>query len=211
MRYIRWAKTRRRYLYTTALVLLALCISLRPLQADSYDNAYDETFRVASGRFTPQHDWHWLKAQCYQESLLHPRAVSSAGAMGLCQFMPGTWSEVSERLRLRASPFNPRANATAAAYYMGRLERQWFVKRSLREKQKLAQASYNAGLGNILKAQRKCNDALLWNDIEPCLGYRETRDYVTRIERWYVDMRTQEDARKTVTDSAARPAVPEPH
>jgi membrane-bound lytic murein transglycosylase F len=105
---------------------------------------------------------------------------------------------VSERLGISASVFNPKANATAAAYYMGRLERVWYRRRTLRERQKLAQASYNAGTGNILRAQEECNDALIWEEIEPCLGYEETRTYIIRIERWYKEL---EDARKATAKS----------
>jgi membrane-bound lytic murein transglycosylase F len=102
--------------------------------------------------------------------------------------MPGTWSEMSKGLGITASVFNPKANSYVAAYYMGRLERQWTSERPLREKQKLAQASYNAGFGNILKAQKQCNGALFWRDIEPCLGYHETSVYVRKIEFYYIDM-----------------------
>jgi len=68
---------------------------------------------------------------------------------------------------------------------MGRLDGQWHSPRPRLERLKLAQASYNAGLGNILKAQKKCNGALLWAEIEPCLGFSETRDYVILIDKHY--------------------------
>lgn len=155
---------------------------------DGYPAEYDPYLRYSSERFLPQYEWRWLKAQCFQESLLNPRAVSSAGAMGLCQFMPGTWNEVSTRLNLNASVFNPKANSIAAGYYMGRLVRQWTVRRSDIERLKLGQASYNAGLGSILRAQKKCNNAVLWKDIFPCLGYQETKDYVRLIAKHYNTM-----------------------
>jgi membrane-bound lytic murein transglycosylase F len=99
--------------------------------------------------------------------------------------MPGTWSEVSQALNLNASPFNPKANALAASFYMGRLDSQWSSPRPRLERLKLSQASYNAGLGNILKAQKKCGGPLLWVEIEPCLGFAETRDYVILINKHY--------------------------
>jgi membrane-bound lytic murein transglycosylase F len=99
--------------------------------------------------------------------------------------MPGTWAEVSEALNLRASVYDPKANAIAAAYYMGKLGQKWILKRRDIERLRLAQASYNGGLGNVLAAQKRCNDALLWKDIEPCVTARETREYVTRIAHWY--------------------------
>lgn len=147
--------------------------------------SYDDDFRSASIRFLPQYRWEWLKSQCYQESAFDTRAISPAGAMGLCQFMPRTWDEVTKILGFSASPFDPKANTIAASYYMGRLVREWNRGRPDVERLRLAQASYNGGLGTILKAQTRCNDALLWKDIAPCVLARETREYVPRIAKWY--------------------------
>jgi membrane-bound lytic murein transglycosylase F len=99
--------------------------------------------------------------------------------------MPRTWDEVTRILGINASPFDPKANALAASYYMGRLVREWDRDRPDIQRLRLAQASYNGGLGNVLKAQTRCNDALLWEDIMPCVAARETREYVGRIARWY--------------------------
>jgi membrane-bound lytic murein transglycosylase MltF len=81
--------------------------------------------------------------------------------------------------------FNPKANAIAAAYYMGTLGRQWSSPRPDKERLRLAQASYNAGFRNILNAQEKCGGALFWKDIEPCLGFSETTKYVIKIEFYF--------------------------
>ncbi len=79
----------------------------------------------------------------------------------------------------------------AGAYYMAKLRRAWLRDRPIAERQDLAQASYNAGLGNILKAQRLCGDARAWTAVRECLhlvtGPRnasETRAYVDHIKRW---------------------------
>lgn len=186
------AQTPSRARFIMALVLLLSAIWSPRLQADLSDTRYDYAIHTSAERFLPAYDWRWLKAQCYQESLLDPRAVSIAGAMGLCQLMPSTWHAISEKLRLNASPINPKANALAAGYYMGRLIGQWHRDRANIEKLRLAQASYNAGLGSVLNAQKRCHDALLWRCIEPCLGYPETRNYVIKIERWYNQLTTVE-------------------
>lgn len=75
---------------------------------------------------------------------------------------------------------------------MARLRNTWRRDRSPTERNPLAQASYNAGTGNILKAQARCNDAKLWPAIEPCLEAvtgpqfsHETRTYVQRIGQWW--------------------------
>ena len=150
-----------------------------------YPHVYDPELQYAATRFLSEHEWFWLKAQCYQESTLKPTAVSSVGAKGLCQFMDATWNEVSGSLRLRASVFNPKANALAAGWYMQQLRSRWISERPEEDRLRLAQASYNAGLGSLLRFQRACGGAALWREIEPCISFRETRDYVIRIDRHY--------------------------
>ena len=56
----------------------------------------------------------------------------------------------------------------------------------------LAAASYNAGAGHLIKAQRACNNARNYPEIIICLpditGHHanETKDYVRKIvTRWY--------------------------
>ncbi len=44
--------------------------------------------------------------------------VSSAGAMGLMQLMPGTWAEMRRRLGLGADPHAPRDNILAGTLYL---------------------------------------------------------------------------------------------
>lgn len=48
-----------------------------------------------------------LRAQIEQESRFHPNAVSSAGAMGLAQVMPGTLRAIEKRVGRKLDPFNP--------------------------------------------------------------------------------------------------------
>lgn len=172
---------------------------LEPIQSDEpiiepspYPGNFDDSFRNATARFMPKYRWHWSKAQCYQESLLVPRAVSHAGAMGICQFMPGTWREVSERLGLNASVYNAKANILASSYYMGQLDRQWSSPRPDLDRLKLAQASYNAGLGTILKAQKACEGKNRWHEIRVCITWPEPKIYVKKIDFYYYDMTTTE-------------------
>ena len=44
--------------------------------------------------------------------------TSRAGAMGLMQLMPGTWTEIRARLGLGADPHAPRDNIFAGTYYL---------------------------------------------------------------------------------------------
>jgi membrane-bound lytic murein transglycosylase F len=114
--------------------------------------------------------------------------------MGLCQFMPGTWREEMQRRGVNnASPFNPYLSIDAAASYDGRLRRIWKSDRPESDRRRLVFGCYNAGCGNILKAQKACNNARHWPEISPCLievtgprNSHETLTYVKRIEWWYL-------------------------
>jgi soluble lytic murein transglycosylase-like protein len=55
------------------------------------------------------------------ESMQGRPITSSAGAMGLMQLMPATWSEFRQRLGLGNDPFDPRENILAGAAYLREL------------------------------------------------------------------------------------------
>jgi hypothetical protein len=175
-------------------ILVGMVMGCTPaLAGPIFPSKYDSEIRKAVAAYWPDHpDWRAWKAQIYQESRLDPAAVSPAGAAGLAQIMPGTWRDLSRELRLPpgASPHHEIA-LQAGAFYMGKLRRVWSARqRSSDERHKLAQASYNAGAGNVLRAQAACDNAPLWADILPCLpqitgGHsRETIHYVAAIARW---------------------------
>lgn len=162
----------------------------------SFSRKYDFQIEKAAKRWWPDLPWKLWKAQLFQESKLDPNAVSPVGARGLAQFMPATWDDVMRQLDLRAlSPLDPDAAIDAGAYYMARLRQTWRRDRTALERNALAQASYNAGAGNIIRAQSLCGDARLWPAIAPCLSgitgpdyARETLTYVTRIDQWWRQM-----------------------
>jgi soluble lytic murein transglycosylase-like protein len=60
----------------------------------------------------------WVRAVMQVESEGDERAISSRGAMGLMQLMPGTWVELSARYGLGLDPFDPRDNILAGAAYL---------------------------------------------------------------------------------------------
>jgi soluble lytic murein transglycosylase-like protein len=86
-----------------------------------------------------------LAAQLQIESGFDPHSVSSAGAQGIAQFMPGTWSGSWNPWRL-GSPFDPTVAIRAQARLMAGLLRQFGgdVERAL--------AAYNAGPGRARQA-----------------------------------------------------------
>jgi len=104
--------------------------------------------------------------------------------------MPGTWNDVVRQLGVTGTPHEDVA-IEAGAYYMAKLRQTWRRDRTGDERQPLAQASYNAGTGNILKAQALCGNAKAWQAISTCLhlvtgeaNARETKTYVERIAKW---------------------------
>ncbi len=175
-------------------LILLVCLASSLLGASLHSTVFDNYMKEAAKRYWVDFPY-WLnfKAQLYQESLLDPNAVSYVGASGLGQLMPNTKKEVYKKLGFddSISVFVPYYNIMASAYYMRTLRNQWTSKRPIWDKQYLAQASYNAGLGHILKAQKKCDMAVLYDDIIKCLpqitGHhsKETITYVQRIKQWY--------------------------
>lgn len=168
-----------------------------------WTDRYDREIRAAAGALLSvwgADAWLWWKAELIAESCLEPGAQSPAGAMGLAQFMAPTWRDVKAELSLPAdaTPFQPEHAIRAGAYYLGKLRRAWAkVERSEADRRRLAQASYNAGLGNILKAQQLAGGAADYDSIIAQLhrvtgddNAAETRNYVARIERYFNELRT---------------------
>lgn len=139
----------------------------------------------------PHADWRLLKAQCIAESALDPFAVSPVGAQGLCQFMPNTWADMQKRNADLVSPFIPESSIYAAAMYMADLNRFWRSPRPHKDRYCLAMASYNAGAGNLVKAQRLATDKVhcepIMSELYQVTGHhsRETCGYIKRIMRIY--------------------------
>lgn len=93
--------------------------------------------REASRRFgIPE---HWIYAVIRIESAGRTRAVSSAGAMGLMQLMPGTWARQRARFALGSDPFDPRDNIMAGTSYLREMYDRYGAAGFL--------AAYNAGPG----------------------------------------------------------------
>lgn len=179
-----------RYLVAVLAVLLLVLWGSPPLQANTLRSTiYDVQIRKWNAVYNPSIPWVWAKAQLVAESRLDTQATSPVGAMGLGQFMPDTWSQVSKELgfpvgtKAYASSYNIQAHA----YYMNYLRSQFKKPRPEVDRHSLALASYNAGLGNILKAQAKGGNSLLYEPMAKALPQVtgkhsiETTTYVKRI------------------------------
>lgn len=197
MRDMHNAIVRMRLLLLAVIGLIAAAVAFPACSSPLGTDRYDHDIEHAAERFLPGWDWHWLKAQYYQESALDPAAISPAGARGIAQIMPGTWREIAPTLGVGgASPHAAGPAILAGAAYMARMRRTWSAARPESDRRELAQASYNAGAGSVLRAQRACNGARHWPEISACLPAvtgshaAETITYVDRIKGWYWILRT---------------------
>lgn len=92
-----------------------------------------------------------LAAQLERESAWRPDAVSPAGAQGLAQFMPGTWTTygVDGNRDGRADPFDPLDAIWSAAFYDCHL--LVLVRAVTGDRHSLMLAAYNAGPSAVLQ------------------------------------------------------------
>ncbi|HET6518780.1 MAG TPA: lytic transglycosylase domain-containing protein, partial [Geminicoccaceae bacterium] len=149
-----------------------------------------------------------LLAIARQESQFDGLAVSTAGARGLLQLMPGTAKGVAERL---GEPFSlarlgsdPEYNARLGAHYL-RMQLSRFDGDLV-----LALAAYNAGPQRVSEWLRRNGDprrgdaarVIDWVELIP---FSETRNYVQRV----IEGRAVYERR--LTAGAVRPVALEPH
>ena len=115
-----------------------------------------------------------IAAQIDVESGWNPRAQSSAGAMGISQFMPQTWAAVGKDGDGdgKADIMNPHDAILTQGHYMcdhiTRAQTDIKAGRLSGEAADLALAAYNAGYGAVLNAGG-------------IPDYAETRKYITKI------------------------------
>ncbi|MER9365011.1 lytic transglycosylase domain-containing protein [Mesorhizobium sp. M0518] len=113
-----------------------------------------------------------IRAVMGKESAGDVRAVSSAGARGLMQIMPGTWDYLRARWSLGRDPFDPRDNILAGTAYLRELHDRFGSPGFL--------AAYNAGpsryeaylAGRPLPAETRAYVAALATVIGECEGKR---------------------------------------
>jgi len=141
-----------------------------------------------------------------QESRFQIDAVSSSGARGLMQLMPGTAKEVAAKIGLTYSPKRLTTdgpyNALIGSTYLAGQLRQFDGSLAL------AAAAYNAGAGNAAKwvaaygDPRASNvDPEVWVELIP---FEETRRYVQRVMANYVIYRARLGSEVTMDQALRR-------
>jgi len=154
---------------------------------------YDQTFRKYSKRyFGIGYDWRVFKAQAMAESQMNPNARSWVGARGLMQLMPSTYKEIQSNASSFGSIDDPEFNIAAGILLDRDLWKRWERDSIDVDRREFMFASYNAGAGTILNAQRACRERSLdhraWTSVEtvapavPRWRYRETLGYVKKIK-----------------------------
>jgi soluble lytic murein transglycosylase-like protein len=127
------------------MALAALLVWPRPAQADPLDR-WSPQISEASARFGIPSEWIRLVMRAESGGRTHLGGrpiVSRAGAMGLMQLMPGTWSEVRALLGLGWDPHDPRDNILAGTFYLREMYDRFGYPGMF--------AAYNAGPGRYVR------------------------------------------------------------
>jgi membrane-bound lytic murein transglycosylase F len=137
---------------------------------------YDSWFQ----KYAPQIGWDWrlLAALAFNESHFDTNAVSSAGALGLMQMMPGTGAKYGlDTITI----FQPEPAIAASVQYIKSLNLIYRNIDNQEERIKFILASYNAGPAHIIDAQalavkygEKSNQ---WNIVEKYLLLKSQPEY----------------------------------
>jgi len=178
------------------LLFVDMCFAKSTTTYEKYRHitSYDVYFQDYSRRFFgKEFDWKLFKSQAIAESNLNVYAKSSMGAEGLMQLMPKTFKEVAIKCdHVKGTAYNAQANIAAGIFYNKELYELWKTKKG-EDRILFMLASYNAGKGNIIKAQRvalkKGEDPHKWDSIKHSLKditgekSKQTLSYVNRVKQ----------------------------
>ncbi|WP_170833119.1 transporter substrate-binding domain-containing protein [Microbulbifer marinus] len=109
---------------------------------------YDDLVKASALNY--DFDWRMVVAQMWQESNFNPKAVSPVGAQGLMQVMPATAKEMGFPPPL----FEPERGIKAGVKYLDWVRDRFAPTLPTANKLWFTLASYNAGYGHLLDAQR---------------------------------------------------------
>jgi soluble lytic murein transglycosylase-like protein len=126
----------------TSMMVLALSWPVAAI-AQTSPQGFDLSATISEAALRFGLPERWIRAVMGVESAYQPRAVSSAGAMGLMQVMPATYADLRGRYGLGADPFHPHDNVIAGAAYLREMFDRFGAPGFL--------AAYNAGPARYLQ------------------------------------------------------------
>lgn len=161
-----------------ALLALFLAQSTVGLRREKRENLYVQTARLAAAEFKVP--FSLVLAVIRTESDFRPDAVSEAGACGLMQLLPETFSFLREDIFKEGFPdsaiFDPTINIRYGTYYLSYLFEKfgnWFT----------ALAAYNAGEGRVSTWLK--DEELAPNGHLKIIPFSETAQYVQKTLEHY--------------------------
>ncbi len=193
-------QVRRMPLRTTVIAALFLCASVCsppafsltvPAEAQSWKRQFLNANQQVWGLSSPA----WLAAQLGQESGWRDGLKSSAGALGLCQFIPSTAAGIEQQFAGLAAlgRYSPKWCFYAQAYLMRDLYNTYRKDRDQCNGMKMAGSAYNGGGVMLRRELSLCAadypncDNRLWDEnvgtknARATWAYKENRSYVFRI------------------------------
>ncbi len=138
-------------------------------------SAFDDIFKREAEKIG--WDWRLIASVAYQESKFNPDIQGFGGAYGMMQFMPNTGPKYGV---YPDSP--PEIQIRGGAKKLAADEKYWSMVEDELQRKKFSLASYNAGRGHILDAQRLAKkhgmDPNKWDDnVEVMLLNLSKREY----------------------------------
>lgn len=183
------------------LLMAYITLNANMFKTTKYDLYFMKEYNSQFYFYKDIYNYKIIKAQSMQESRLNPTAKSPVGAYGLMQFMPLTAKQVKKELNITIDKPEaiPELAIKMGVYYDRKLLNGWKSERTEESRYKLMFASYNAGIGHLINAQKLCINKKLekcneYGPIESQLEFitgrhaTETKTYNKRIFEYYMKL-----------------------
>ena len=162
---------------TVVLLLFGLDYGIRELGQNLYPKDYGEFVENYSAAYGVDPDFAYSLIKC--ESNFKPEAVSKAGAKGLMQMTPDTFSWVCQKIYGHEVDeellFDPETNIKCGIWYISYLQTEFATEREVI-------AAYNAGPAHVkewLSDSRYSTDGKTLS----ALPYKETENHIKKVQR----------------------------